>query len=256
MNRIVLAAALLLALLPGALYAQADLFGEVKEPSRKGLVIGLNVGYDVPGVDMAKRFGNSFRLGPSLFWKTMSNWTFGAKADFIFGSRVREDSLLFNVSDKYGQFINNGGNRIGVGVFERGYMIGLQAGKILPIDNAQPNKGILVMTGAGFIQHKISVIDQDKTIPQLRGDYRKGYDRLTNGWYLEQFVGWNMFDKNGLINFHLGLNLTAGFTKGRRDYLYDVMRKDDASRVDLLFGIRGGIYIPVFHKKSEEVFFE
>jgi hypothetical protein len=112
------------------------------------------------------------------------------------------------------------------------------------------------MTGAGFMQHKINIFDQDKTIPQLRGDYRKGYDRLTNGWYLEQFVGYNMFDKSGLLNFHIGLDFVAGFTKGRRDFLYDVMRKDDASRIDLLFGLRGGWYIPIFKHKSEEIYFE
>ncbi len=236
--------------------AQADLFGSTKEPSRKGFVIGINGNFDMPGADMARRFGNSYRIGPSLSYKTTSNWMFGVKTDFIFGNRVREDSLLYNVSDKYGQFINNGGQRIGVGVFERGYLIGVQAGKILPLNKAQPHKGILIQSGAGFVQHKISIIDEDKTIGQVRGDYRKGYDRLTNGWYLEQFVGWNMFDRKGLINFHIGLDLLAGFTAGRRDFLYDVMRKDDASRVDLLFGIRGGLYIPIFNKKSEEVYFE
>jgi hypothetical protein len=65
-----------------------------------------------------------------------------------------------------------------------------------------------------------------------------------------------MFDKNGLLNFHIGLNFMAAFTQGRRDYLYDVRRTDASSRVDLLFGIRGGLYITVFGKKSEEVFFE
>lgn len=242
--------------LPLLCSAQDDLFGSTKEPSRKGFVIGVNGGFDLPGADMAKRFGASYRIGPSLFYKTTSNWMFGVKADFLFGGRVREDSLLYNVSDKYGQFINNGGQRIGVGIFERGYLIGLQAGKILPLNKAKPYKGILIMTGAGFVQHKISIIDDDKTIAQVRGDYRKGYDRLTNGWYLEQFAGWNMFDKAGLVNFHIGLNVMAGFTKGRRDYLYDVMRKDDAPRLDLLFGIRGGFYIPIFNKKSEEVYFD
>jgi hypothetical protein len=65
-----------------------------------------------------------------------------------------------------------------------------------------------------------------------------------------------MFDKNGLLNFHIGLDVMAAFTNGRRDYLFDVRRKDDAARLDLLFGIRGGMYIPIFKKKSEEIYFD
>jgi hypothetical protein len=236
--------------------AQSDLFGSTKEPSRKGIVIGFNGNVDVPGADMAKRFGTSFRVGPSFMYKTESNYMFGAKADFIFGNVIKEDSLLYGIHDKNGFIINKNGERIGIGLFERGYAIGLQAGKIFPFNPQHPNTGLLIMSGAGFIQHRINITDNANSIPQISGDYKKGYDRLTNGWYLEQYAGFNRFDKGGLINFHVGLNLMAGFTKGRRDYLYDVMRTDSDSRIDLLFGLRAGIYIPVFRKKSEEIFFE
>ncbi len=245
---------LLLSLDPAA--AQDDIFGTVKEPLRKGIVIGLNASLDLPGADMASRFGTSYRLGPSLMYKTVSNFMFGVKADFILGNVIREDSLLHGVRDKEGYFINSEGQRVGVGIYERGYAIGLQGGKILPFRSANPNNGLLLLTGAGFIQHRINIVDKDKKVPQVRDDFEKGYDRLSNGWYLEQFAGFNMFDKGGLINFHLGLNILAGFTGGRRDFLYDVRRKDESSRIDLLFGIRGGMYIPIFKKKSEEIFFE
>lgn len=236
--------------------AQDDLFGTPKAAPRQGFIIGANGNFDLPAADMERRFGHSFRLGPSLLYKTESNWMFGAKADFIFGNRVKEDSLMHNIRDRDGYFINSDGERIGLGIYERGYLIGLQAGKIFPINKSNPDNGWLIMTGAGFIQHKISFFDQGKTIPQIRDDYKKGYDRLSNGWYLEQFAGYNMFDKRGLLNFHIGLNLTAGFTQGRRDFLYDVMRKDDETRIDLLFGVRGGWYIPIFKRKNEEISFE
>ena len=249
-------AALLTILIPVASFAQDDLFGSTKEPVRKGLVIGINGSLDFPGSDMARRFGTSYRLGPSLMYKTLSNYMFGVKTDFIFGGTIKEDSLFSGVNDKEGNFINSDGLRIGVGLFERGYAIGLQGGKIFSLWGSNPNNGLLVLTGAGFVEHRIHIVDKDKTIPQIRDDYEKGYDRLTNGWYLEQFAGFNMFDKKGLLNFHIGLNFMAAFTQGRRDYLYDVRRKDDESRIDLLMGIRGGIYIPIFKKKSEELFFE
>jgi hypothetical protein len=237
-------------------FAQSDLFGADKLPPRKGVIFNVNGNLDFPGADMAKRFGTSYRVGGAVLYKTTSNWMFGPKMDFIIGNDIKEDSLMYNIRNKDGFFYNQNGEVMGVGIFQRGYMVGLQAGKIFNLSKRNSESGVLVMTGAGFMQHKINIFDKDKSISQLRGDYKKGYDRLTNGWYLEQYIGYNYFDPNGMVNFHIGLNVTAGFTQGRRDYLYDVMRTDDKSRLDILFGIRGGWYIPVFKRKSEEMFFE
>lgn len=237
-------------------HAQADLFGVTKAPARKGFVFGANGTFDIPGADMAKRFGLSYRLGPSLLYKTEKNWMFGVKCDWIFGNKIKEPGLMSNIVDSEGYFISNQGSRQSVEVLERGWAIGLMAGKIFPISKANTNSGLLVLTGVGFLQHKINIYDADKIVTQLGGDYRKGYDRLTNGIYLEQFAGYNHFDQRGYFNFHIGLNLMAGFTQGRRDYLYDVRRPDNESRLDLLFGVRGGWYVPLFRKKSEEVYFE
>ena len=239
-----------------AAFAQSDIFGVEKAPERKGFIFGVNGNFDVPGADMAKRYGFSYRLGPSILYKTTSNWLFGAKGDFIFGGKIKEDSLMWNVRDKDGFFITNQGDRQGVGKFERGYAVGLQVGKIIPVVKGETNSGILVMLGAGFIQHKINIFDRDKVIYQVSGDYRKGYDRLTNGIYVEPYVGYNHLDRKGYFNFHIGLDLMAGFTQSRRDYQFDLMRRDDKNRVDLLFGLRGGWYVPLFKRKSEEIFFE
>jgi hypothetical protein len=248
---------LLVFLLAGfSAFAQDDIFGGNKVPARKGIVIGLNGGIDLPAADMASRFGTSVRVGPSFMYKTMSNWMFGVKGDFFFGNQVREDSLMYNIRDRDGSFINKNSQRVNAGLFERGYMIGLQAGKIIPLAKANPNNGLLLLTGAGFMQHKITITDLDKQIAQVSGEYKKGYDRLANGIYLEQFIGYNRFDPGGLLNFHIGLDVVAGFNQGRRNYLYDVQRPGNEKRFDLLFGIRGGLYIPVFHQKSEELYFD
>jgi hypothetical protein len=237
-------------------HAQADLFGSEKTPARKGVVFGVNAGFDLPMGDMADRFGVSYRIGPSIMYKTTSNWLFGAKCDWIFGNQMKDDSLLANIKDRDGVFITNQGDRQGVGTFERGYAIGLQVGKIIPVFKNETNSGILIMTGVGFMQHKINIYDRDQVIAQVNGQYKKGYDRLTNGLYVEQYVGYNHFSKNGRINFHIGFDFLAGFTKGRRDYQFDLMRKDDKSRIDILVGLRGGWYIPLFRRKSEEIFFD
>jgi hypothetical protein len=90
----------------------------------------------------------------------------------------------------------------------------------------------------------------------LRGRYLRGYDRLANGTFVEQYVGYAYFSSNKLINFTIGADILAGFTQGRRDYLYDVMRPDNAKRLDLLYGLRAGWFIPMFKRKSEDMIFE
>ena len=238
-------------------FAQDDLFGTTKKEARKGLVISVNGGVDLPVADMAKRFGINYRLGPSVFYKTKKNWMFGAKTDFILGNKIEQDSFLSNIVSPDGGFITSDGSRVNPEFYERGYMIGLHVGRIINLSEKNSDNGVLLLTTVGFIQHKILIsTNRAGDIPQLQGDYRKGYDRLTNGWFVEQFVGYSYFANDGLINFNIGLDVMAGFTKGRRDYLYDVNRPGNESRFDMLFGLRGGWYIPIFKKKSEEYFFQ
>ncbi len=236
--------------------AQDGIFNEEKQPPKKGFILCVSGAAELPGADMAKRFGTTYRAGGGVLYKTQTNWMFGPKFDFIFGGNIREDSFLVNLVDANGTLITQDGQRKGIGVYERGYMTGVQVGKIFNMGLKNSDDGLLIMTGVGFMQHKINIFARNENIPQISKQYKKGYDRLTNGMYIEQYVGYNHFSKNRLVNFHIGLNLVAGFTKGRRDYLYDVMRTDDKSRLDLLFGIRGGWYIPIFKRKSEELFFE
>jgi hypothetical protein len=243
---------------------EEDLFapGE-KAETRKGFILNANGSFDIPAGDMAKRFGLSYRLGPAVLYKTSSNWLFGAKFDFIMGNVTKEDSLMVNIRDKYAtyntkvyEFININGERVGIPIYERGYAVGLQAGKIFSRSQHHPDNGLVLLTTVGFMQHKINIYDRDKAVLQLRGDYRKGYDRLTNGIFIDQYVGYIHFAKNRLVNYTVGADFLVGFTQGRRDYLYDVMRPDNKKRVDILFGLRGGWYIPLFKRKSEELVFE
>jgi hypothetical protein len=234
-----------------------------KVETKKGFILNANGSFDIPAGDMASRFGLSYRLGPAVLYKTRSNWLFGAKFDFIMGNTTKQDSLMINIRDKYSEqntkvyeFINIDGQRVGVPIYERGYAVGLQAGKIFSWSQHHPDNGLVLLTSVGFMQHKINIFDRDKSVLQLRGDYRKGYDRLTNGWFIDQYVGYIYFAKNRLLNFTLGADILVGFTQGRRDYLYDVMRPDNDKRIDILFGLRGGWYIPIFKRKSEELIFE
>jgi len=237
-------------------HAQKDLFEHTKLPPRKGFLLGANGAFDIPGADLANRFGNSYRLGPSMHYKTKSNWIFGLKFDFTNGDQIKEDSLFAGIKDNSGTLINQDGQRLGVNTYRRGFMAGVEFGHIFNTSKSNSDNGVLAMTGVGFMQHKILIQDKGESIISIRGDYKKGYDRLANGIYLEQYLGYLFLSNNGLINFHIGLNVAVGFTQGRRDFLYDVRRAGDEKRTDLMFGVRGGWYLPMFKRKSEEFFFE
>ncbi|MES2704802.1 MAG: hypothetical protein V4649_19330 [Bacteroidota bacterium] len=255
---------LLLSLAALSASAQDGLFGPAETPkSRKGFILNGNASFDLPGADMSKRFGVSYRLGPAVLYKTTSNWLFGAKFDFIMGNAIREDSLMANVKDKYNtgdrsryEFLTTDGQRVGVRVLERGYAVGVHVGKIISWQSMHPDNGLMLLTTAGFMQHKLNIFDKEQTVAQIRGTYKKGYDRLTNGIFIEQYAGYAYFANNKRINFHIGLDVLVGFTQGRREYLYDVMRPDNKQRIDILFGVRGGWFIPIFKRRSEELIFE
>lgn len=236
--------------------AQKDLFEKTKLAPRKGFLLGANGAFDMPGADLANRFGNGYRLGPSMHYKTKSNWIFGIKLDFTNGDQIKEDSLFAGIEDKSGTLINQDGLRLGVNTYRRGFMTGVEAGRIFNTSKTNSDNGILVMTGIGFMQHKILIQDKGESILSIRGDYKKGYDRLANGIYLEQYLGYIFLSNNSLINFHIGLDVAVGFTQGRRDFLYDVRRAGNEKRTDIMFGVRGGWYLPMFKRKSEEFFFE
>jgi hypothetical protein len=254
MKRILFVFIFCLGVIVPAVAQDEELFGKSSLVTKEGFVISMNANFELPGADMAKRFGASYRVGPSVWYKK-GNWIGGVKFDFINGSNIREDSLMINIW-KDGGLLNQSGVRTDINVYERGYAVGLQAGKLFPISKRSQASTIMLLTTVGFMQHKIKIFDRDKQVSNILGDYNKGYDRLSNGIIVEEFAGFNYFSNDGFLNFYIGLNISAGFTKGRRDYLFDVMRADTENRLDLLFGVRGGLHIPIFKRKSEDIYFK
>jgi hypothetical protein len=228
---------------------------KIKSTGDRIMNVTLLANMDFPMADMAKRFGTSYRLGLGIKYKTASHWIFGAKGELITGKNIREDSLLINMKTSQGGVISQLGDVLNVGTFERGYMLGFEAGKIFRIWQLNRNSGPTTLFSVGFMQHKIKLFDKDNSFPQLRDAYIKGYDRLSNGVYIENFSGYTYYAENKLINFYAGLNMVMGFTQGRRDFLFDIARKDDQKRLDILMGFKFGWIIPIYKKMTEETYY-
>jgi hypothetical protein len=102
------------------------------------------------------------------------------------------------------------------------------------------------MGGAGILQHKIHIENRSKSVPQLTGKYKQGYDRLSNGPALSETIGYMHLDKNRRINFFAAFDITQAFTKNRRALNFDTQTSETGYRLDLLFALRMGWILPLY----------
>ncbi len=216
----------------------------------------INAGYSVniPGGDMAERFGWNSNVSWQFGYKTKKNFTFGINTNFFFGNTIKDTSVMMNLYTQHGFIIDKNGSPAEVNLYERGYMLSVYAGKILPLLGPNINSGIVVEGGVGFVQHKIKILDQYKSVPALEGDYLKGYDRLTNGLLLHQFIGYQYIGNSHFVNFKVGFEFFQGFTQNRRDYNYDTRERDTRQRTDLLYGFRLFWTIPLYKRRALEYY--
>ena len=223
----------------------------------KQMITGFsgNFSYERPGGDLVSRFGGNFNVGAGFFRKTKSNYFFTLEGGYIFGSNIK-DSLFHLIKTHDSYIIDGNGMYADVRTYERGFVFWGKAGKIFPVlkkDN--PNSGLLVMIGGGFMQHKIRIENPGNTVLELKGDYKKGYDKLTNGPALSEFLGYIHFSDSRLYNFRMGFEFTEAFTKARRNFDLDLMTKDTKKRIDLLYGFKVCWMIPVNRRKPSEFYY-
>lgn len=216
------------------------------------LQVNFSYGFQAPGGDLADRFGLSSAIGMNVNYMA-GKIIFGAEGDYIFGANVKTDVLAAMRTEDLA-IIGDQKEYTDVTISERGFYAGGMVGTIIPILPDAQRSGLRLTLGSGIFQHKIRIYDRSATVTQLLGDYKKGYDRLSNGLAFKEFVGYHYFSKNQKVNFYFGFEFMQAFTKNRRDYNFDTMSKDDASRVDMLYGIRLGWTLPFFYDADEQFY--
>ncbi|MFT4663072.1 MAG: hypothetical protein ACI8YQ_004663 [Polaribacter sp.] len=226
---------------------------KVKQSTNEGraLLLDINYGVGLPGGDMKDRFGLNFDVGLGAEVIMPNNWIFGLGGGIIFGNKVN-DKVLENLSTDQGQIIANNSAWAAVSLRERGFHTEVRIGKLIPVKADNKKSGVRLVLGLGFLQHKIRVQEDPQAyVPQITGDFEKGYDRLSNGLMLSEFIGYQHLSKNRLVNFYGGFELTQGFTQNRRDYDFMTMSTSDKSnRLDLLYGFKVGWILPFYTSKS------
>jgi hypothetical protein len=225
----------------------------IKDSSIYTPLIGASYGFYMPGGDMADRFGNNSALQLNVDFKTRYNWILGINGSYMFGKTIKE-SMFDSISTSTGAIISQEGQLADVRLYERGFTISGTIGRLITFKKPNPNSGIRVDVGFGFMQHKIRIETIGNNVPQLSKQYKKGYDKLSNGFLLTESIGYLYLSNNRLANVYIGFECMQGFTQSRRSYDYDLMKRDTRKRMDILYGARLAWILPLYKKAPPEFY--
>ena len=208
-------------------------------------------GFHGLGGDIAEMYGPSSTLGGGLGIKTKSNFYFGLEYNYLFGGKVKNgDEIIAEILTHDGQIIGQGGEYAIFQYIQHGHMVWGQVGKVIPVFSPNPNSGLLIKLGVGYVMHKMDVSVQENSALQLKDDYKLGYDRLTTGIGLNQFIGYIFMGESRIWNFYAGLDFSQAWTKNRREMNFDTRAKDNTQHFDLFYGFKIGWVIPLYRRAS------
>ncbi len=239
-------------LTPGFTRAQVN----VKDSALQVSIIYPTYAFSMPGGDMADRFGFSHQIGAGYMLKGKNGWSIAFEGNFIFRDGIKNaGSILSGIMTSDGFIIDGGGVFANVMLLERGFTLWAKVGKLFPVAGPNPNSGILLQLGGGMLQHKIRIEVPGNSAPQLKGDYKKGYDHLCSGPAVSQFIGYQYLGNTRKVNFFAGLEFTEAYTLSRRSYYFNDMMRPDEKRFDLLGSIKIGWYLPLYKKTSQKFYY-
>lgn len=223
--------------------------------SQKNKQSTFDIGYShhLPIGNLAERFGDNSAIGFSFMQEKENNLFYGIQADYLFSNNVKDTAIFDNITTSTGAIIGTDGQYANINLTERGIDAHLFIGYALHF-HEEDLSGFYFSGGLGFLQHQIFIDTKNQNVPQLNEDYKKGYDRLTNGISSKWEATYRYYDKSGKFQIYAGINMILAYTKIQREYLFD--RKEYTPNVrslDKLAGIKIGVIIPI-HRKNEEKF--
>lgn len=231
-------------------------YSQISDSSINVWQVSLNYSFQLPGGDMAERFGVNSMVGTSAKFKTKKNWIIGLEGAFMFGGNIKDGTTMLDaLKTSNEQIINEYGEYGIILLSQRGFYVGATAGKLFPVLSPNQNSGLFLNIGAGLLQHKIHIENRNNNTPPVLGDYKKGYDKLSNGLAINQFIGYQYLSNNKMLNFYVGLEFYQAFTRSRRDFDFDTRIQDTKNRLDLLYGIKAGWILPLYQQSPDKFYY-
>lgn len=209
------------------------------------VLISASYAHQLPGGDLADRYGHNSNVGLSIQRRTVHELLFGVEGSFLFGNKVTEPGVISNVLNGAGQVVDQEGVMADVFLLQRGWTAFATVGKVMHWLGPNTRSGVVLKVGGGYMRHKVRVQTQQNIVPQLEDDMLKGYDRLTAGPAVMGYIGYQYLGTRRRVNFHIGLEIMAGITQPLRAFNFDTETYNITDRLDLLSGIRLGWILPI-----------
>jgi hypothetical protein len=224
-----------------------------KDSASSGFLIELSYAGQLPGGQLGKLFGFNSNVQGGVYYKTQTNWLYGASFSYFFGNQLKAGNLLDSIATSNGNLIASDGNYPGVSYFERGFDIQLTVGKLFPVSKNH-NSGILCTISAGYIQYHMSIQTPSDWTPQIDSNYSVGYEHLTAGVCGTEFVGYQYISKKQYLAFFVGFEFTEMFAKSLQ-FDFETETKDPNYRYSMLSSIRAGWILPILQENTHKLTF-
>lgn len=215
------------------------------------VLLQMTYGGQLPAGNLAERFAPYSTVGGGIEFLSNSNWFFGVDINYHFGQEVKEN-VLASLQSPQGLIYGDNQEVAFVQLRMRGLQVGPTFGRLFGVSKKNERTGIRVALGVHYYQHKVRIQDDPQSfVGQLAGDYKKGYDRFTNGIAMAQFIGYQHMAKNRRANFIIGFDFLQGFTEGRRVVNFDTQTSDrGVRRFDAALGFRAGWTLPLYIERD------
>ncbi|MBQ9435233.1 MAG: hypothetical protein IJU33_03810 [Bacteroidales bacterium] len=215
-----------------------------------------NFSYQWPIGDLGTFYKGNFSIGTGFTYKTATHWTFDVHFNYCFGANLRDTTLLDNLKTSKGDIIDGNGLKATLYLEGQYWHVGAGLGRIIPVSKTYLNSGIWIHAGLGYIRHKIHFTDVDNQVPQIGGDYRKGYDRRSSGFFLSQFIGYVHIGKSRVASFYGGVEIMEMWTKPDRNYDFNLgPTKDLKNKFSGLIGLKIGWIVPLYTQKHQMTYY-
>ena len=221
------------------------------------IIVGANYKFNMTAGHMYERWGFNSAIGLDIDYKFKNNVTIGVDGSFIFGNRLKDSTIFDGVYNSFGTITSmSTGEPASVLFVLRGTNANVKAGYVFNQLGHNPNSGLWVTAGAGFLLHHIHIESIYDIVPQLDGDYKKGYDKLSVGFSTSQFIGYLFQANRRFTNFYAGIELVEGFTKNIRTYNFDTGGPESGLRYDVLYSFKFGWMIPIYKRTPRAYYYD
>lgn len=218
----------------------------------------FGAGIGSPAGNWSKKYGILPQVDFELGFKSKKNVSFTANFGFIYTDKIKIRPQLFQDIDTFdGLLIDTNGELVMPDVTAQGWAGGLRIGKTFSSlfwKDPNPNSGLFIEIGYKCIRHKLN-IQVPLTLPIMKNEYLKGYDRLTFSQGANFLLGYRFFNNKRLLNFTAFTEFSVFYSQNLRGYNYDTRSFDNSKKLDILSSIKIMWCLPLYQRAPESFYY-